>query len=262
MDTREYIASGILESYALGLASEQECREVERMAALYPEVKSELEQVQLALEGYALTQERTPPATLKKKVMNAMTAEQETRVIPLHEKDKKRSSRFFIYLAAASIALLVVASFYIRSLKERIAEQQKQLSEVSADYNELKEQMDKQLAENRTMMEVIKDPRNKMVRLKGMDIAPASMATVYWNPVSKETYLTVNSLPEPPQGMQYQLWAIVDGKPVDAGMIDMGDEGLHKMKSFSNAQAFAITLEKQGGSPTPDLSAMYVMGNV
>ncbi len=62
---------------------------------------------------------------------------------------------------------------------------------------------------------------------------------------------------------QYQLWAIVNGKPVDAGTFDMG-EGVSfvKLKTIPKAEAFAITLEKRGGSETPTMNAMFVMGNV
>ena len=34
------------------------------------------------------------------------------------------------------------------------------------------------------------------------------------------------------------------------------------MKVINHAEAFAITLEKQGGSKTPTMSEMYVMGKV
>ncbi len=44
-----------------------------------------------------------------------------------------------------------------------------------------------------------------------------SKATVYWNTVSKDVYVLQNSMPKAPSGKQYQLWAIVNGKPVDAG---------------------------------------------
>ena len=37
---------------------------------------------------------------------------------------------------------------------------------------------------------------------------------------------------------------------------------LQKMKPFDKADAFAITLEKKGGSTTPTMEAMYVMGKV
>jgi anti-sigma-K factor RskA len=37
---------------------------------------------------------------------------------------------------------------------------------------------------------------------------------------------------------------------------------LIKLKTIPKAEAFAITLEKKGGSSTPDMNAMYVMGKV
>ena len=67
----------------------------------------------------------------------------------------------------------------------------------------------------------------------------------------------------PAKDKQYQLWAIIDGKPIDAGMMDIEAPGaIHKMKSITGAQAFAVTLEKKGGSANPTMNAMYLMGNV
>jgi anti-sigma-K factor RskA len=34
------------------------------------------------------------------------------------------------------------------------------------------------------------------------------------------------------------------------------------MKNVQNAQAFAVTLEQRGGSPTPTMEAMYAMGKL
>ena len=84
------------------------------------------------------------------------------------------------------------------------------------------------------------------------------------NKKSKEVFIELHKLPKPETGKQYQLWAIVDGKPVDAGMITMteGDTSLHRMKDFESAQAFAITLEKEGGVPSPTLSELYVLGSI
>jgi anti-sigma-K factor RskA len=93
--------------------------------------------------------------------------------------------------------------------------------------------------------------------------APKSLATVYWNTESKEVYLLLNRLPAPVSNKQYQLWAIVNGHPVDAGIIEM-ESGVFfvKLKTIPKAEAFAITLEKKGGSSTPTMEAMYVMGKV
>ena len=87
-------------------------------------------------------------------------------------------------------------------------------------------------------------------------------ATVYWDTRTKEVYVLPTKMDSVPQGMQYQLWAIVDGKPVDAGMVGFDCAGLCKIGVVNKAEAFAITLEKQGGSKKPTMADMFVMGKV
>ena len=87
-------------------------------------------------------------------------------------------------------------------------------------------------------------------------------AEVFWNE-NNQVFLNPKNLPAAPTGKQYQLWAIVDGKPVDMGMYDPNNKSLvQEMKTVSKPQAFAITLEKEGGSPTPTMEEMYVMGPI
>jgi mannose-6-phosphate isomerase-like protein (cupin superfamily) len=65
----EFIESGILELYVMGTSSAEENLEVEQMAARYPEVKQELEQISLAMEHYAQANSVKPRATVKALVM-------------------------------------------------------------------------------------------------------------------------------------------------------------------------------------------------
>ena len=87
-----------------------------------------------------------------------------------------------------------------------------------------------------------------------------------WHAASKDIYIDVPDahLPEIPHDHQYQLWAIVDGKAIDAGVFDLesGGEALHKLKRIERAQAFAVTVEPRGGSPAPTLEKMLVHGEV
>ena len=79
-----------------------------------------------------------------------------------------------------------------------------------------------------------------------------------------EVYVDPTNMPTAPAGKQYQLWAFVDGKPVDAGMITSKDGKkykIQKMKTFGKAQAFAITLETEGGNPQPK-GSVYVLGKI
>ncbi|MEZ4904504.1 MAG: anti-sigma factor [Spirosomataceae bacterium] len=81
------------------------------------------------------------------------------------------------------------------------------------------------------------------------------------NPNTQEVQLNVLSLPTPTSDKQYQLWALVGGNPVDLGVFDV-NTAMQKMKAIPKADAFAVTLEKKGGSPTPHLEELYVMGKV
>jgi mannose-6-phosphate isomerase-like protein (cupin superfamily) len=65
MDIKEFIASGVLEMYVLGQATEFECAEVEKMISQHPEIKSELTAIEIALERYDLQHAITPHATVK-----------------------------------------------------------------------------------------------------------------------------------------------------------------------------------------------------
>jgi len=58
-DPQEYIHSGILEEFVLGLTSEAESREVVRMASAHPEVQREIEEISASLQVYA--ERQAPP---------------------------------------------------------------------------------------------------------------------------------------------------------------------------------------------------------
>lgn len=45
-------------------------------------------------------------------------------------------------------------------------------------------------------------------------------------------------------------------------MLDPDCEGVCKMTTIPEAEAFCITLENEGGSPTPTMKELYLMGKV
>jgi len=58
---------------------------------------------------------------------------------------------------------------------------------------------------------------------------------------------------------------LVNGKPVDLGVFDAKAEPkklLVAMKEIGTAQAFAVTLEKRGGSINPTMEKLVAMGGV
>lgn len=258
MNISEYISSGILESYALGLCNAQEAADVEKMCMLYPEIKAELEEIRSSLEVYANAHSISPAQQTKDRIFAEIDS------ISVSGSSGGKVISLARYLTAASVLLLALSLIGNLLLYKRWQQANEQITALNNEKNVLADNLKTnqvKLDEMNNSMAVIGDPGMTRVMMKGLPKSPGSMAVVYWNKQNKEVYLDVKSLPVPSEGKQYQLWAIVDGKPVDAGMLSLTDTtSIHKMKDFESAQAFAITLEKMGGSDSPTMEEMVVMG--
>lgn len=275
MNTKEYISSGIIESYILGLASPEEAGILECVMKNNAEVKAAFEEAQKTLEDLATSQAVAPPADLKSKIWNKIQQEQTTeevqpaviRDIPhvkpqqdikLQQDIKPQSkSSWKTYAVAASVLFLISAAGNLFWMSD----QSKTKDEIAKMQTEKKAQ-DLAMQKMNQKMEMFSNPDIQMVMLKGVEKHTDSKAMVFWDKKTKEVYLNAESLPKAPEGMQYQLWAIADGKPVSAGMYTEEKDSKTALSHIPKAQAFAITLEKQGGSTVPTMENMYVMGEI
>lgn len=143
----------------------------------------------------------------------------------------------------------------------------KQNQELVANTDVMKSDLDvlkKDAEYNQTLAALYRNPSFKVVKMGGLPKSPESSVAAIWDTKTNEILLDVQNLPAAPQGKQYQLWTIVDGKPVDMGVLDQEfSKKVLKMKQANPAAvAFAITLEKTGGSPSPTMEDMFVMGKV
>jgi mannose-6-phosphate isomerase-like protein (cupin superfamily) len=69
MDIQKYIESGILEEYCLGLLGEEDQAFLIQMTMLYPEIKEELNAVELTMEKLASTSSVKPAPANKEKIL-------------------------------------------------------------------------------------------------------------------------------------------------------------------------------------------------
>jgi anti-sigma-K factor RskA len=256
----------------LGLASPEESTEVKRMAALYPEVQEIIDSYQKTLEEYGKLQAFSPSPALKSRIMQSLheeIREKPGNAVPIFTGNNtllalRRWKRVAVAASIILVLSLILNGVYIgkyRKSVNRYTALVQSRTQIAAQ-NEI---VEARLAVVEKKMQVLMNPAMKSVVMEGVDKHPGMTATVYWNPQSRETYLGTSNLPDPPSGKSYQLWAIVDGKPVDMGMYNPAiEKGLLAMKNVvpGKVQAFAITLEKQGGSPVPTMDQMYVIGKI
>jgi anti-sigma-K factor RskA len=280
VNIHEYISTGIVESYVLGLADPEERAEFERMCAAHAEVRRAREMFELALEEQAMMNAIPPAKNIKSKVFAEIEIENErlgnapnnqNLYVPAEEQTRPTARVVSVgwqrYVAAASIALLLISTalnFYFFNQYKNYSSRYETLLSQQTELARNNDVMRTRLDGYETTLAMLRDPDMTVIKMPGTNVPTSpdsnSVATVYWNTKSKDVYLMVNNLPQPRSDQQYQLWAIVDGKPVDAGVFDVQNiGGLLRMRNIPRAEVFAVTLEKRGGSTTP-LGPMYVMG--
>ncbi len=274
MKIEEYIASGIIEAYIFDQLSALERADVQRMSIKYPEVNLAISEAEETFLAFTEKGSIAPPATVKAKLFNQLgianqidaKAANETKIVPISDHGPTNNG-FYAYISAAAsiIAILgIVLSLYYRGQwqesESRISQLLTQNETLAQQYNVVKNQAD-QYAYN---VDILRQPGIETVAMKGLDISPDAYATVHWNKKSNEVFLNAKKMPTNPEAFQYQLWAIVDGAPVDMGLFDVAGDmtSLLKMKTAENASAFAVTLEPRGGSVNPTMEQMYVIGQI
>ncbi|GAB3532342.1 anti-sigma factor [Pontibacter brevis] len=270
----DYIASGVLELYAAGALSEEERLEVEGMAAGSPEIRIALEEACAVMEQYATLHAVKPSAALKARVLeqivvqgpvSASEAEEQT-VRPLYPvEDEHRVGSAYKWMFAASIALFLLSGFMSIRFYQNWQEAEEKLAEALVSQQMLAQNYQttsNRLEQQEQILRVLRDENFQSVRLQGVEAHPEANVLVYWNPEQQEVFVDAVQLPDPPAGKQYQLWALLDGKPIDAGLINVEGKQypMQQMKPIGAAQAFAVTLEPAGGSVNPSLDQLYVMG--
>ena len=269
-----YISSGVIESFVMGQLNEAETKELLQYADEHKEVRKALDEAEETLFALGQKGNITPPEATKKALFEDLGIETDSSQIEsqtnISEEDSKKEAKSFsispYFSAAASIVAVVgiaLSVYYYNLWQETESRLTNIITEnraMAQQYNVVKNQMD-QYAEN---IEILRQPGLETVPMKGLDIAPEAQAFVHWNKKTNEVFLNAKKMPSNQIDNQYQLWAIVDGNPVDMGVFDVAGDmtSLLKMKTTGKASAFAVTLEPRGGSKNPTMEQMYVIGQI
>lgn len=265
MEAKQLIESGSLELYVMGSLPAEEMKQIDELRKTSKEVNDEIHRIETALEEFAFAQSLQPKAELKEEIAKRIGFGVELdldmeniKTIIVHLRPVMR------FAAAAGIILIIGLSattfYFLNKYNNTNSELLALKSEQTVLANQVKhvtsesEQLKNQLA-------VISNPAHKQILLNGLPISPNSKAVIFWNKETGNTFINSSALPQIASNEQFQLWAIVEGKPVDLGVINK-DTSFAEMKTVKNAVTFAITLEPLGGKQTPTMEKMYVLGNV
>jgi hypothetical protein len=239
---------------------------------MYPELQEEVAMIEATMLGFAEQHAQEPPPGLQDKIWNAIQVAQQTsenqpaehkpRLIPLQPEYRKQPLQW--KYAAVWVGLIgsLAGNVFLFQQNNNHEQDKGALSLKMDSLVKKQELLAGQLDEFRNAKNMMADTAIQTIVMHTMVKGHPMAATLYWSKDKGDAYVAMDALPMPPKGMQYQLWVIQGGKPVDMGMLpnDMVNSPMmQKVKmQVTNGEAFAISLEKQGGNPTP--TTVYVLG--
>ncbi len=104
--------------------------------------------------------------------------------------------------------------------------------------------------------DVVAAPDSQVVQLEGAN----GSVRVVWSPSREQVAFFGNDLPDPGEGMTYELWGISDeAGAVSAGQFDPVDGTVRQVADVGDMApaAWGITIEPDGGSPAPTTDVIF-----
>lgn len=279
MNVQDIISSGKLELYVAGALTETEMREVAILASEYPEVAAEIQKIEELLVAHYSA---GAPVMIEEEMNNNLagifaSGKKTATVVPLSSSKAVVVSLSRMAVAAMIGGLILTSALALlmwsqqNSLRKEIADiknSQQQLLAENTKYKEADEAYQKQ-------MQIVQDIFARRVEVKTVANNPftnkpntltkeGNFILLYWQPHTKKVLLMSANLPSLSPSQQYQLWGMVDGKPVDAGVFEYknGQFEASFQKDISDAKAFAVSIEPRGGSVSPTIDKVCMLGSL
>jgi anti-sigma-K factor RskA len=256
MDINNYISSGIIEMYVMGICSAEEKAELELLRNQYPQLNKAITQFEIEFENNALHNASPTGSKLDNSILQSLN-ELQTPVVNINSGRRRVNEITWLKpVAAAAIVLLAISSFFNYSLYKKTKAQQLTLNDnVNQSAAATLPQAD---------YAILKNPSITPVAMYG--VAPHSICrcTLFWDKKTGKAYMMIHHLVRTTQEKKYQLWAMVNDKPVNVGMVNdaIRDRFIELQNVPAGANAFYVTLEDAAGSPTPTMAEAYLYGKI
>ncbi len=276
-EVKKYLDSGLAESYVLGLATPEDRILAESLVTRYPEFKFEIESIEKTLEELSLENSIAPPKHLKAQILNSIFNNEDlndikiikpqAKIVTLNATNSDKNQRNYQYLMVACFTLLVLSFSFNVYLTKQLNQVKASLIDLKLSRDDFASALNIQQASYKQVQLAISDISKAEIHkviLAGNDKLPGVKTAVFWDSDSHAVYINTSSMPELQHGKQYQLWALKDGKPLDAGVFDAtpGVANLLRVKDIDGAQTFAVTVEPSGGLPSPTMETLCLIGNI
>lgn len=244
---KEFLNSGLLEKYVVGSTDQDETSKVEFFVLNYPEVKEEYNMLQDQLELTAKAQALKAPDLLDE-IMNSID---EAKVIPLNNKKRFPS---WLTVAACIAALVFAGTSYMFYNENRVlVDENNTIADEIFDLRSDIDQNNQMLDDVMRQLMRLNNPETQKYVLRGNDRAKDLKTVAYINPIDKSSLIDVVELPELSEQQCYQMWAQMQDRMVNLGILDEADRNLKPIPYIEDAVSLNITIEPKGGNEKASL---------
>jgi anti-sigma-K factor RskA len=253
LNIENYISSGIIEQYVMGLCSAEEKNELELLRQKDAVLNKAIINFEIELENKMMRNAFLPGVQTDDKILQVLQS-LGAPIVSLQTEDKKVKKMSWVKLVAAASVLLLCASIFFNYTQYK--ENKDQAAQLAAKNN---------LPESLPManFNILKDPSITPVAMNGQGYHAICRCTMFWDKKTGKAYVMIHHLVPSGDNNEYQLWANVNGKQVSVGMINdnIRDRFVELTGVPEGAKEFIVTMEKNGGATVPDAD-VFLKGTV
>ncbi|RIA08820.1 anti-sigma-K factor rskA [Flavobacteriaceae bacterium MAR_2010_72] len=240
-----FLQSGLLEKYVIGSTTPNENLEVEHFISCYPEVEAEYNSLQTNLEIMAKANAIEAPKFILDDILNSIEEQiapsEKKQVIQLPQQ-RSRTPWYSIAASAAAIIFAVTAFMLFQYNKDLVRENQVVVEEIFDLRSDIEKNNSKLDDVMRQFMK-LNNPETEKYVLRGNARAKNLKTVAYINAVDKTSMIDVVELPQLPENQTYQIWAELQDKMVNLGILDASSKKLQSIPYMEDALGLSITIE-------------------
>jgi anti-sigma-K factor RskA len=248
----------LISVYALGALDGEDLRTVlAHLATGCPECQARLAETAADLEEIAGSLPPVQPAeTTRARLLAKLPA--------ASGGEPRRTGRGWLAAAAGLAALLLLAAGWGWLAARREAEALRASQAVRGDLERQMAALSRDLAATRSQnarlaraLATLSAPGMRPVALAALKAPAGAQGYAFVDPAGHRAVFVAANLPALPPDKTYELWFIADGKPVAAGTFGVDPSGrsgtveVEGVAPVERIQAWAVTVEPQGGVPQP-----------
>ena len=245
METKlhNFLKSNILNKYLLGETSIEESNEVEHFISNYPEAAKAYETLQNNLEIIAKAGAVDVPNNILNDILNSLDEKNDTKVIQLVQ---NRRTPWYSIAASAAAILFAATSFMLYQKNQALSNENNVVIEEIFDLRSDIENNNSKLDELSRELLKLNNPDAKKYVFNGNERAKNLKTVAYINPVEKTSMIDVITLPQLPEEQHYQIWAELQDRMVNLGILDESDRKLKQIPYMEDALALSIKISTKG----------------